>query len=151
MLFFINVSEDCTSRHQCYSSDDITQQKLLTSFSIESSFLPTHSQTFICCACHFSHFSPKEKERENANNCIFRTHEGWSVLWHLSSLMTRDKITQELVSCPPHEEKCHTRSSCAIFSKFANTLCKGKKHLSSDTDGRLHVMVMTSEMKHTSF
>lgn len=51
--------------------------------------------------------------------------------------MTRDKITQELVSCPPHEEKCHTRSSCTIYSKIANTLCRGKKHLSSDTDGRL--------------
>lgn len=63
--------------------------------------------------------------------------------------MTRDKITQELVSCRPHEEKCHTRSSCTIYSKFANTLCRGKKHPSNDTDGRLHVMAMTSEMKHT--
>lgn len=65
--------------------------------------------------------------------------------------MTRDKITQELVSCPSHEEKYHIRSSCTIYSKIANTLCREKKHLSSDTDGRLHVTAMTSEMKHTSF
>lgn len=90
LLFFINISEDYTSKHQCYSSDDITLQKLLISSSIEFSFLSTYSQHFICCNCHFSHFSPEEKWRENANNCMFRTHEGWSVLWHLSSLMTRD-------------------------------------------------------------
>lgn len=65
--------------------------------------------------------------------------------------MTRDKITQELVSCPTHEEKCHIRSLCTIYSKIANTLCRGEEHLGSDTDGRLHVMTMTSEMKHTSF
>lgn len=65
--------------------------------------------------------------------------------------MTRDKVTHELVSHPPHEEKCHNRSSCTIYSTISNTPCREKNHHSSDADGRLHVMAMTSEMKHIAF
>lgn len=36
----------CYEIHQCYLTDDIAVHKILTSFTIESSIFPTHSQPF---------------------------------------------------------------------------------------------------------
>jgi len=40
--------------------------------------------------------------------------------------MAKDKITYELVSLPPHEEKCHNRLSRTKYSNISNMLCRQK-------------------------